>query len=253
MKFIKSILTRLLSYRDKRIIYSIYFNFKHLPFHQAKHFPIIFFRQAYATVAAGGKIVLNDSAVLQGKKIYIGMHVNDFEYQCEKTHLHIHSGKIELNGQFEARRGCIIDIRGLASIGDKVRLGPRCRMRIHNKLVIGNDVAISHESQIFDTNFHYIEKVANPQFVPISRPISIGSYVWIGNRTTISPGTILPDFTICASNSLVNKDFSLLPPYSLIGGVPAKFIKEGYTRVWDTKREMEYHKKEFEWYRALFE
>ena len=77
----------------------------------------------------------------------------------------------------------------------------------------------------------------------MSKPVSIGNFSWIGNRSTIGPGAKLPDYTIVASNSFVNKDFS-----SLIGGIPAKLIREGWTRVWDTKREFEYQKKEFPWY-----
>lgn len=75
----------------------------------------------------------------------------------------------------------------------------------------------------------------------------IGNYCWIGNRCTISPGTILPDYTTVTSNSVVNKDFSSLPAYPTIGGVPAKFIREGWTRVWDTAREQVYHKQLFPW------
>ena len=63
------------------------------------------------------------------------------------------------------------------------------------------------------------------------------------------PGVILPSYTVVASNSLVNKDFSSLKPNSVIGGVPAKLIKEKYARVWDTDRELEYHMKEFKWLR----
>lgn len=85
-----------------------------------------------------------------------------------------------------------------------------------------------------------MEKVDTPGYYPISKPISIGNFSWIGNRTTIGPGSILPDYTIVASNSLVNKDFSILNPYSTIGGIPAKFIREGWTRVWDTEREFTY-------------
>ena len=85
----------------------------------------------------------------------------------------------------------------------------------------------------------------------MSRPIIIGNNCWIGNRTTINPGTIIPDFTIVTSNSLVNKDYSDIDPYTLIGGLPCKVIKSGIVRVWDRKIEHDYKLKEFEWYRNL--
>lgn len=92
-----------------------------------------------------------------------------------------------------------------------------------------------------------MENINAPGFYPISKPIKIGSHCWIGNRSTFNPGAIIPEYTTVASNSLVNKNFETLNPYSIIGGMPAKFLKEGYTRVWDTNREKEYHKREFKW------
>lgn len=44
-------------------------------------------------------------------------------------------------------------------------------------------------------------------------------------------GVKLPNYTIVASNSLVNKDFSLIEEGSIIGGSPAKYLSTGYRRV----------------------
>lgn len=232
----------------KRVLYSIVFNIRYLPFYQAKRFPIIFYKHAYGKMSNNGKIVLSDEIINKGKKIIIGFPAEDFEYQCEKTVLNIEYGTVFFNGDFCARRGVIIDIKGKAIFEDGVLFGPRCRIRIHNKGYFGHNIRVAHETQIFDTNFHFIEKVDIPGYYPISKPISIGNFSWVGNRCTVGPGTILPDYTIVASNSLVNKDFSSLNPYSVIGGMPAKFIREGWIRVWNAKREFEYQKKEFPWY-----
>ena len=253
MNCLKNICSRLREARKKRILYTLWFNFKHFSFHQAKTLPIVFFKGAYAAVCDGGKIVLTEPFWENKGKVYIGVPTMDFEYQCEKTYLNITSGRIEFTGKFEARRGTLMEIRGVAIMGANVRFAPRCRLRVHNSIEIGDNVGFSHESQVFDTNFHYTEPVGKEGFYPISSPIRIGSHVWVCNRCTLMPGTIIPDYTIVASNSLVNKDFSKLRHNSLIGGVPAKLIKEGVARVWDTKREFEYHKREFEWYRKMYE
>lgn len=231
-----------------RFLYSLYFNFKHLPFEQAKKFPIRFYKKSYATIGKNAKIVLTDEFFANKGIVKIGFAAKDFEYGCETTHLSIPTGEFIINGKIELRCGCHLDIRGLFITGDDVLFGPRCRIRIHNKAEMGNEVRIAHETQIFDSNFHYTENISQPGFIPISRPIYIGSRCWVGNRCTMGPGTYLPNYTTVTSNSLVNKNFSTLSPYSTIGGIPAKFIREGYTRVWDTKRELEYHKKEFDWY-----
>lgn len=247
--FFKKIKAIYIAFKTKRVLYTIYFNYKRLPFSQAKSLPIIFYKHAYATISGGGKIILSDNFIANKQKVHIGFPAYDFEYQCEKTHLNISHGTLTVNGKLEFRRGCIIDVKGDMECGNDVLFGPRCRIRVHNKTTLGNFIRIAHETQLFDSNFHFSEKIDEPGYYPISKPITIGSYCWIGNRSTLSPGVVLPDYTTVASNSLVNKNFSALSKYSTIGGVPAKFIREGYTRVWDTNREQEYHRKEFVWYK----
>jgi acetyltransferase-like isoleucine patch superfamily enzyme len=78
---------------------------------------------------------------------------------------------------------------------------------------------------------------------PLTKPIYIGDYCWIGNRTTISKGAYLPDYTIIASNSLVNKNFSRLGSYNLLTGVPADVKVQNVKRIYDTKFEMLYDTK----------
>lgn len=53
-------------------------------------------------------------------------------------------------------------------------------------------------------------------------PTKIENDVWIGAKATILPGIIIGNGAIVASNSVVTKD---VPPYAIVGGVPAKIIK----------------------------
>lgn len=235
-----------------RYLYSLYFCIKHFGWKIGKRLPLIFCENAYASVVRNGKIILGQSYLERNLHTYIGQDTKDFDYQCERTYINV-EGILRLSGVTTIRRGALIDVCGELTIGDDCVIGPRTNIRAHNNIQIGDYVRIAHETQIFDTNFHFSEDVTAPGFYPISKPISIGSYCWIGNRTTINKGTILPDYTTVASNSLVTKDYSSLEPYSLIGGAPAKFIKGNFSRVWDTKREFEYQKKEFSWYRARYE
>lgn len=252
MRIFRKIKSLFILFTTKRVLYSIFFNLRYLPFSQAKKIPIVFYKHAYGKVTNGGKIILSDEVFKKRKKIIIGFPAEDCEYQCEKTVLNIEFGTVYFNGSFCARRGVIMDVKGEAVFEDDVLFGPRCRIRIHNKGYFGQCIRVAHETQVFDTNFHFMEKVDAPGYYPISKPILVGNFSWIGNRCTIGPGTKLPDYTTVASNSLVNKDFSFLNSYSIIGGVPAKFIREGWTRVWDTHREFEYQKKEFPWYAYKF-
>jgi acetyltransferase-like isoleucine patch superfamily enzyme len=228
----------------------VFFCFKNLPFKQALKLPIKFYNDAYCDISKYGKIILTDDFIKNNCKILIGQKVKDFDYQCEKTYLNI-MGTLIFKGNFKSLRGANIDVRGILEFDDDVLVGPRVRIRAHNSIKIGRNARIAHEVQMFDTNFHFTEDPSSPGFKNISKPIEIGNYCWIGNRTTISAGVTLPDYTIVGSNSLVNKDFSKLEKFSLIAGVPAKHIKTGISRVWDTERELSYFLKEFKWYRRL--
>lgn len=53
-------------------------------------------------------------------------------------------------------------------------------------------------------------------------PVEIGNDVWIGSNTTILSGVSIGHGAIIAAGSVVTKD---VPPYAIVGGVPAKVIK----------------------------
>ena len=56
-----------------------------------------------------------------------------------------------------------------------------------------------------------------------SAPIWIGDHVWIGMRTMILKGVTIGEGAVIAAGAVVTRD---VPPYTLVGGVPAKVIKE---------------------------
>jgi acetyltransferase-like isoleucine patch superfamily enzyme len=51
---------------------------------------------------------------------------------------------------------------------------------------------------------------------------TIGHDVWIGQNVTLAPGVDLGTGCVVGANALVTKD---VPPYAIVGGVPAKVIK----------------------------
>lgn len=57
------------------------------------------------------------------------------------------------------------------------------------------------------------------------RRTTIGSDVWIGTRAYISQGVTIGHGSIVAAHAVVTKD---VPPYSIVGGVPAKVIRSRF-------------------------
>lgn len=105
------------------------------------------------------------------------------------------------------------------------------------RIILGEHTGLTWECQLTDFGSHFVQQIDGS--VPtIFKEVCIGDYCWIGNRTTVQPGTRLPNRTIVASNSLLNKDYTrTLAPHSLIGGMPARLLREGLTRIYDVEEE----------------
>ncbi|WP_400768187.1 CatB-related O-acetyltransferase [Methylosinus sporium] len=58
--------------------------------------------------------------------------------------------------------------------------------------------------------------------LPAVKTVRIGNDVWIGHGAFIKPGVTIGDGAIVAAQAVVTKD---VPPYSIVGGNPAKVIK----------------------------
>lgn len=91
------------------------------------------------------------------------------------------------------------------------------KIRCHNKITIGECCAISHDFTVMDSNAHEIGGNEKNQ------PIHIGNHVWIGTRVTILSGVTVGDGAVIAAGAVVTKN---VPDGALVGGVPAKVLKE---------------------------
>lgn len=86
-------------------------------------------------------------------------------------------------------------------------------------LKIGNNVSIAGEVRIY-TMEHDVD---DPNFAETGAPVTIEDYAVIGTRVTILPGVTVGKGAVVASGAVVTKD---VPPYTVVGGVPAKYIKD---------------------------
>lgn len=101
---------------------------------------------------------------------------------------------------------------------------------------IANDVCIglgSHPVSLFSTSplfyrtqntFHVTAIDRDMEFEEYTR-ITIGNDVWIGARAIVMDGVEIGDGAIVAANAVVTKN---VPPYAIVGGVPARVIKRRF-------------------------
>ena len=136
----------------------------------------------------------------------------------------------------------ILKIRG-AKIGKRVVFYPDIWIMTGKNLVIGDDVDIAYgvlitsdggveigertligyRTQILSSNHNIPENKEKIFFAGHeAKKVLIEKDVWIGANCLILPGVSIREGAVVAGGSVVTKD---VPPFAIIGGVPAKIIK----------------------------
>ena len=104
--------------------------------------------------------------------------------------------------------GCWINIGCLFDLGAEIRIG--------SKVSIGHGVLVL-------TRSHEVGSSRQRAFTLFTKPVNIGSGVWLGSRSTILPGVTIGAGAIVAAGSVVHHD---VPPNTLVAGVPARAVKQ---------------------------
>ena len=113
-------------------------------------------------------------------------------------------------------------------IGSYSQIGESAHITASNKIFIG-DGFLSGKYLLITDNSHGSGTFEECSISPLKRKIVskgaviIGKNVWVGDKVSIMPNVRIGDGVIIAANSVVTKD---VPSYSIIGGNPAKLIKE---------------------------
>lgn len=113
-------------------------------------------------------------------------------------------------------------------IGNNTSIGEYTQISSAKEVIIGNDVLIGRFCYISDNNhgttdLDTLHHHPSDRDLYIKGPVRIGNDVWIGDRVCILSGVTIGDGAVIAANTVVTKDVF---PYSVVGGVPAKVIKD---------------------------
>lgn len=217
---------------------TLYLNFRSFPLKQAWKLPVFVFGwpkifSLYGTMECVGKcktgmILLNQTNVGMPNHPMSNTAINNW-------------GRIVFHGKCQIYTGNKINVfrKGILEMGEGTKIMCMCNITASNFVHIGDQSWIVHRCQVMDSNFHFIADFNQLRIPKCNKPIEIGTYCWICNNTTVMGGAKIPNKTIVASNSLVNKDMTQIPEESLIGGIPAKLIEVGYRRVYNQNLEQE--------------
>jgi acetyltransferase-like isoleucine patch superfamily enzyme len=109
------------------------------------------------------------------------------------------------------------------TVGRFTSIGPGCRVGLgrhpSSEFVSTHPIFYSPRKQ---TGITFADKSYFDEY----RPTTLGNDVWLGANVLVSDGVTIGDGAIVAAGAVVAED---VPPYSIVGGVPAKLIKRRFT------------------------
>jgi len=218
-------------------IKSLYLNLKFFPLKDAFKFPIIVFG-SLKIESLKGKLIVN--VPLKTGIISIG---NPFEIFKKSSNI----SELIFDGMWVVNGSIIFGIDTKLYIGKEAYFenGHLCsvcnnsKIFCDNKIIMGDSVKIGDESIVFDTNFHDLFDVKKNETIPCKGEVYFESYIYIGMRCTIKLGTYLPSYSMVATNSLCNKNYSAYGNNILLGGIPANFIRGDIKRNWSAEENLE--------------
>jgi acetyltransferase-like isoleucine patch superfamily enzyme len=209
------------------------------PFKIAYKLPVFVFGKWHLDCSKGNFVI--DSSIKRGM-IYLGVNIAGYVTTGRSSLKMKSDSKIIFRGNCLISQGCQIYLNqnAVLDLYDDVHFGDNVKIICYKNITIGRRSEITWETQVTDYGSHFIEHINHNTIPNIYKPVKIGNYCWIGNRSTVMPGTVLPDRIIVASNSLLNKNYieKGIESYSLIGGMPAKLIAKGMKRIYSRENEM---------------
>lgn len=118
------------------------------------------------------------------------------------------------------------------TIGNNSIIGNDAMLDARNGITIGDNVSLSMGVWIWTME----HDPQDPWYGGVGGPVIIEDYAWVSCRVVILPGVTIGKGAVVAAGTVVTKD---VPPYAIVGGVPAKIIGQ---RTKDLKYTLNFHK-----------
>ncbi len=216
-------------------IKTYYFNYKKFPYQIAKKLPVFFYGKVKFSSIKGDVII---EAPIKRAMIGFGQRY-ELVSQSKKTAQLVLDGVLVFKGhvQFGIDYFVYVAKDAYCEFGHLSSMASQGKIICKERIELGECARIGSEAQLIDTNFHIMVNTENGERYPMNAPIKLGKYNFVSNRVTIMQKTITPNNCTIASNTLCNKDYSVFGENILIGGIPAKLLKENISRDWEGEKE----------------
>jgi acetyltransferase-like isoleucine patch superfamily enzyme len=164
--------------------------------------------------------ILSMRKLRTGKNVYIG----GYSYlDCMST------GGVTLGDNVTIREGCWLQLTSRydnpgasVTIGNSVYIGPRSVIGAAAPITIGDHCQFGASVSLLAENHQFAGDLGIFEQGVSRKGISIGRDVWIGANATILDGVSIGDGAVIGAGTVVT---SLVPPRSVVVGVPGRVIK----------------------------
>lgn len=145
-----------------------------------------------------------------------------------EARIHPRNGQISIGADSTVALGAII--QGNVRIGSNssvqaytMLVGYETRDNPTGQITIGDNVRIAPHVLMFGANHNFDDPTRPIHGQGLSHaPITIEDDVWIASRVVITAGVTIGQGCVVAAGAVVTHT---MPPYSVIGGVPARILK----------------------------
>jgi acetyltransferase-like isoleucine patch superfamily enzyme len=182
---------------------------------------IIFLKKPKGMLLGKGVSFFNISKIQYGKFLKLGNHV----YVSALSKNGIHFGDNVSIGAFSRVivSTSLNEIGAKIVIGNNVGIGEFAYLGGAGSLEIGDECIVGQYFSCHPENHNYENLTISIRHQGVTRKgIKIGKNCWIGSKVTVLDGVEIGNGCIIAAGSVVTKSF---PENSIIGGVPAKLLK----------------------------
>ncbi|MBX2827490.1 MAG: transferase [Flavobacteriaceae bacterium] len=205
------------------------------PFSIARKLPVVFYGSVKFTCLKGN--IKIDAPIKKGM-IGFGQAYEKSTRQRGIAEINL-QGALVFKGYAQFGKDCLVYIHegAYCQFGHMASLASNGKLICYQSIILGTYARIGSQGQLIDTNFHQMIDTETDERYPKTGTIELGDYNFVSNRVTIMQKTKTPNNCTIASNTLCNKDYSEMGENILIGGIPAKLLKDNISRDWEGEKE----------------
>lgn len=201
---------------------TVWLNFKLFPFGTAIQMPVLVSHSVKICEVHFGSFLINCPTI---KPFMIKIGIEGVEGVSDNRRGYLLFGKnakIIFNGKASLSKGISIRNSGTVSFGNNFYCNCNMSIICSKQISFGDNCILGWNVHIRDCDGHSLYQ--NGERINPNKAVQIGNHVWIGQDVKILKGTVIPENSVIAMNSCVTKSFT--EPKTIIGGYPAKVIKQ---------------------------